>query len=88
MAGQTSYGGTASVDSVFNVDNAQTSTVQMVSDPSSTGNPVYGGWNNTGLYVENYGGDDNNLDMGEAIRLDIDGDERHFHAGEVSVRAQ
>ena len=72
--GQTSYGGTASVDSVFNVDNAQTSTVQMVSDPSSTGNPVYGGWNNTGLYVENYGGDDNNLDMGEAIRLDIDGD--------------
>ena len=23
-----------------------------------------------------------------ALRLDIDGDERHFHAGEVSVRAQ
>ena len=72
--GQTSYGGTGSVNSVFNVDNAETSTIQMVSDPSSTGSPVYGGWDNTGLYFENYPGDDNNLDMGEAIRLDIDGD--------------
>lgn len=72
--GQTSYNGAGSTGTVFNVDNAEASTISMVSDPSSTGSPIYGSWNNTGVYPENYPGDDNNLDMGEAIRLDIDGD--------------
>lgn len=72
--GQTSYNGTGAVGTVFDVNNAETSTIAMVSDPSSTGHGTYGGWNNNGVYGENYAGDDNNLDMGEAIRLDIDGD--------------
>ena len=72
--GQTSYGGTASQGAVFTVNNAEASTIGMVSDPSSTGSAEYGSWNNTGIYAEDYLNDDNNLDMGEAIRLDIDGD--------------
>ncbi|MBP6678377.1 MAG: Hint domain-containing protein [Paracoccus sp.] len=72
--GQSSYNGTSAVGTVFDVNNAETSTIAMVSDPSSTGHGVYGNWNNTGNYSENYNGDDANLDMGEAMRLDIDGD--------------
>lgn len=72
--GQTSYNGAAASGSVFNVDNTETSSIAMVSDPSSTGSPIYGTWENTGFYPENYNNDDVNLDLGEAIRVDIDGD--------------
>ncbi|RCW79418.1 Hint domain-containing protein [Paracoccus lutimaris] len=46
----------------------------MVSDPSSTGNATYGTWNNTGAYAENYPGDNSNLDLGEAVQMDTNGD--------------
>lgn len=72
--GQSSYNGSGSVGTIFTVNNAETSTIDMVSDPSSTGHPVYGGWNNTGTLPEDYLNDDANLDMGEAIRVDVDGD--------------
>jgi hypothetical protein len=54
--------------------NSEVAPITMVSDPSSTGNATYGGWNNTGIYVENYPGDDANLDLGEAVQMDTNGD--------------
>lgn len=59
---------------MLHFSNAEARDITMVSDPSSTGHPVYGTWNNTGSRPENYIFDDANLDKGEAIRLDTDGD--------------
>lgn len=72
--GQTDYNGAGSIGRVIHFGNSETSTVTMISDPSSTGSPIYGSWNNTGSRPENYVYDDDNLDLGEAIRMDTDGD--------------
>lgn len=72
--GQTTYNGASATGTILDFQNSEVSPIRMISDPSSTGNPTYGGWNNTGIYVENYPGDDNNLDLGEAIQMDTNGD--------------
>lgn len=74
--GQTNYTGSNSVGSVLNFTNSEVTQITMVSDPSSTGSPLYGTWDNTnnGSLSEDYTNDDNNLDLGEAVRMDTDGD--------------
>lgn len=72
--GQSSYNGTGSIGSMLYMNNAQVSTITMVSDPSATSGQPYSSWNNTSTtYPENYGDDDANLDLGEAVRMDING---------------
>lgn len=75
--GQSNYNGTASEGAILNVHNSEVAPLTMMSDPSSTTGQVYSNWNNTSTnpqYQENYIGDDINLDLGEAVRMDIDGD--------------
>lgn len=72
--GQSSYNGTSATGSVLNFQNSEVAPISMVSDPSSTGSSTYGSWNNTGLYNENYAADDANLDLGEAVQMDTNGD--------------
>lgn len=75
--GESSYNGAGSVGSTLYLNNAQVSKITMMTDPSSTSGQPYSNWNNTSSnpqYAENYNGDDINLDLGEAIRLDLNGD--------------
>ncbi len=74
--GESSYNGTGSQGATLYLNNAQVSHITMMSDPSSVPGQPYTSWNNTSsnsLYRENYIGDDINLDLGEAIRLDLNG---------------
>lgn len=75
--GQSTYNGTAAEGDVLSVHNSDVAPLTMMSDPSSTSGQVYSSWNNTStnpLYAENYVGDDVNLDLGEAVRMDLNGD--------------
>ena len=75
--GESSYNGPGSIGSSLYLNNAQVSRITMMTDPSSITGQPYSGWNNTSTnsqYYENYGGDDRNLDLGEAVRMNIDGD--------------
>lgn len=74
--GQSTHNGTASVGSSLYMNNAEVAPITMMSDPSSISGQPYSGWNNTSTnsqYRENYSGDDINLDLGEAVKMDLDG---------------
>lgn len=73
--GESNYNGTEAVGSSLYLNNAQVSQITMMTDPSSIPGRPYSSWKNTSAdpkYAEDYAGDDVNLDLGEAIRLDLD----------------
>lgn len=74
--GQSTYNGAASVGSSLFMNNAQVAPITMMSGPSSVRGQTCSSWNNTStnrLYRENYPSDDENLDLGEAVKMDLDG---------------
>lgn len=75
--GQSTYNGTAAVGSVLSVHNSEVAPLTMVSNPSTITGQPYSSWTNTStnpLYQEGYIGDNINLDLGEAVRMDLNSD--------------